>query len=183
MLLTDARRPARTTADGELVPLAEQDRRRWDAARDRRGHRAHHRDAGRARRSAPTSCRPRSPPSTPRPRGPRTPTGRRSSRSTSCCALAPGPMVTLNRIVALAMVDGPGRARAAGRAGRRRAGAGRVPPRRTPSARTCWSRRATGGAAASAVPAGGRAHPERARAAIPPRPRGPLAECVLSIRA
>jgi predicted RNA polymerase sigma factor len=30
MLLTDARRPARTTADGELVPLAEQDRGRWD---------------------------------------------------------------------------------------------------------------------------------------------------------
>jgi RNA polymerase sigma factor (sigma-70 family) len=32
MLLTDARRPARTLPDGTLVPLAEQDRRRWDAA-------------------------------------------------------------------------------------------------------------------------------------------------------
>ncbi len=31
MLLTDARRPARTGPDGELIPLAEQDRRRWDA--------------------------------------------------------------------------------------------------------------------------------------------------------
>ncbi|MCU1429913.1 MAG: polymerase sigma factor [Actinomycetia bacterium] len=30
MLLTDARRPARTAADGELVPLAEQDRTLWD---------------------------------------------------------------------------------------------------------------------------------------------------------
>ncbi|MGW4024285.1 RNA polymerase sigma factor, partial [Streptomyces sp. NPDC005009] len=30
MLLTDARRPARTGPSGELVPLAEQDRRRWD---------------------------------------------------------------------------------------------------------------------------------------------------------
>jgi RNA polymerase sigma factor (sigma-70 family) len=30
MLLTDARRPARTRADGGLVPLAEQDRGRWD---------------------------------------------------------------------------------------------------------------------------------------------------------
>ena len=30
MLLIDARRPARTTADGELVPLAEQDRSLWD---------------------------------------------------------------------------------------------------------------------------------------------------------
>ncbi len=32
MLLTDARRPARTTDDGDLVPLAEQDRSRWDRA-------------------------------------------------------------------------------------------------------------------------------------------------------
>ncbi len=32
MLLTDARRPARTRPDGALIPLAEQDRRRWDAA-------------------------------------------------------------------------------------------------------------------------------------------------------
>ncbi|HEV2311001.1 MAG TPA: DUF6596 domain-containing protein [Acidimicrobiia bacterium] len=32
MLLTDARRPARTDASGELVPLAEQDRGRWDRA-------------------------------------------------------------------------------------------------------------------------------------------------------
>lgn len=29
MLLTDARRPARATADGSLIPLAEQDRTRW----------------------------------------------------------------------------------------------------------------------------------------------------------
>jgi RNA polymerase sigma factor (sigma-70 family) len=33
MLLTDARRATRTTADGGLVPLAEQDRARWDQAR------------------------------------------------------------------------------------------------------------------------------------------------------
>lgn len=31
MLLTDARRPARTGRDGELVPMAEQDRTLWDA--------------------------------------------------------------------------------------------------------------------------------------------------------
>ena len=30
MLLTDARRPARTSADGSFVPLTEQDRTRWD---------------------------------------------------------------------------------------------------------------------------------------------------------
>jgi len=32
MLLTDARRPARTGPDGELIPLAEQNRSRWDRA-------------------------------------------------------------------------------------------------------------------------------------------------------
>jgi predicted RNA polymerase sigma factor len=32
MLLTDARRPARTGPAGELIPMAEQDRDRWDAA-------------------------------------------------------------------------------------------------------------------------------------------------------
>jgi RNA polymerase sigma factor (sigma-70 family) len=32
LLLTDARRPARSRPDGTLVPLAEQDRSRWDAA-------------------------------------------------------------------------------------------------------------------------------------------------------
>jgi predicted RNA polymerase sigma factor len=36
MLLTDARRPARTTANGELVPLAEQDRTLWMATRSPR---------------------------------------------------------------------------------------------------------------------------------------------------
>jgi RNA polymerase sigma factor (sigma-70 family) len=37
MLLIDARRGARTTADGGLVPLAEQDRGLWDAAAIREG--------------------------------------------------------------------------------------------------------------------------------------------------
>ncbi|WP_343286184.1 sigma-70 family RNA polymerase sigma factor [Streptomyces sp. AM 3-1-1] len=32
MLLTEARRPARTLADGDLVPMAEQDRSRWNGA-------------------------------------------------------------------------------------------------------------------------------------------------------
>jgi predicted RNA polymerase sigma factor len=32
MLLTDARRPARTGPDGALIPMAEQDRGRWNAA-------------------------------------------------------------------------------------------------------------------------------------------------------
>jgi RNA polymerase sigma factor (sigma-70 family) len=37
MLLTDARRPARVTDDGDLIPLAEQDRARWDANGIREG--------------------------------------------------------------------------------------------------------------------------------------------------
>ena len=37
MLLTDARRPARTGADGSLVPLAEQDRSLWDKEAIREG--------------------------------------------------------------------------------------------------------------------------------------------------
>jgi RNA polymerase sigma factor (sigma-70 family) len=39
MLLTDARRDARTTVDGALVPLAEQDRSRWDTAMIAEGQR------------------------------------------------------------------------------------------------------------------------------------------------
>jgi RNA polymerase sigma factor (sigma-70 family) len=37
MLLTDARRPARTRSDGSLVPLAEQDRTKWDQGSIREG--------------------------------------------------------------------------------------------------------------------------------------------------
>ncbi|MGI8313268.1 RNA polymerase sigma factor [Saccharopolyspora hattusasensis] len=39
MLLTEARRTARVSADGELVPLGEQDRGVWDAALIAEGHR------------------------------------------------------------------------------------------------------------------------------------------------
>ncbi len=37
MLLTDARRPARTRPDGSLIPLEEQDRTRWDQAAIKEG--------------------------------------------------------------------------------------------------------------------------------------------------
>ena len=37
MLLTDARRPARSGPDGSLIPLEEQDRSRWDAGAIREG--------------------------------------------------------------------------------------------------------------------------------------------------
>ena len=38
LLLTEARRPARTAADGSLVPLPDQDRGRWDRALIAEGH-------------------------------------------------------------------------------------------------------------------------------------------------
>ena len=84
MLLTDARRPARTTADGELVPLAEQDRTLWDRASHRRGRRAHHRGApARADGRVPGAGRDRG---RPRPGAAlrRHQLGRDPARSTNC---------------------------------------------------------------------------------------------------
>ena len=84
MLLTEARRPARVSADGELVALGEQDRGAWDGALIAEGHRPGAR-APRRRRSLPGATRssPRSTPCTPTPATSATPTGRRSSRSTT----------------------------------------------------------------------------------------------------
>jgi RNA polymerase sigma factor (sigma-70 family) len=110
MLLTDARRPARTRPDGALVPLAEQDRARWDARTIAEGVAlitetlarapigpfqlqaaiaAVHDEAARA---GDTDWR------------------QILGLYDLLRAIAPGPMVTLNRIVAVAMVHGPRRA-------------------------------------------------------------------------
>jgi hypothetical protein len=81
MLLTDARRLARTGPAGELVPLAEQDRSRWDHGLIAEGV-ALCRKSCSGEPSGSTNCRPPSPPSTTRP-PPRTRlTGRRSSPCT-----------------------------------------------------------------------------------------------------
>ncbi|MBM0204904.1 RNA polymerase sigma factor [Micromonospora sp. STR1s_5] len=107
MLLTEARRAARTTADGDLVPLAKQDRRGWDSAliaegqalvrrclrRDRPGpyqiqaaiaavHSA-------ARRAADTDW------------------AQILQLYDQLTAVAPSPVVALNRAVALAELSGP----------------------------------------------------------------------------
>ena len=107
MLLTDARRSARTTSTGGIVSLAEQDRSRWDHPKIAEGT---------ALLSAvlPTSVI-----------GPyqiqaaiaavhdEAPTAAETDWPQILglydilVTLAPGPMVTLNRIVALAMVRGP----------------------------------------------------------------------------
>jgi RNA polymerase sigma factor (sigma-70 family) len=107
MLLTDARRPARTRSDGALVPLAEQDRSRWDAGAIAEGVAllgtalstaalgpyqlqaaiaAVHDEAARAQDTDWPQI---------------------LGLYGVLAVVAPGPMVTLNRIVALAMVDGP----------------------------------------------------------------------------
>jgi len=107
MLLTDARRPARTGPDGALVPLAEQDRSRWHSGMIAEGV-AIVTDALRrfpvgpfqvqaaiaavhaeARSAAGTDW------------------AQILGLYTLLAAIAPGPMVTLNRVVALAEVDGP----------------------------------------------------------------------------
>jgi predicted RNA polymerase sigma factor len=107
MLLTDARRPARTRPDGALVPLAEQDRSQWDAQAIAEGVAL----ITRTLASAPV--------------GPYQLQAAIAAVHGEAARvedtdwdqilglyelldrLAPGPMVTLNRIVAVAMVHGP----------------------------------------------------------------------------
>jgi RNA polymerase sigma factor (sigma-70 family) len=107
MLLTDARRPSRTRDDGALVPLADQDRSRWDAASIAEGVAiitdalARYPVGPFQVQAAIAAIHDEAP----------------SALATDWAqilqlyrlleALAPGPMVTLNRIVALAEVDGP----------------------------------------------------------------------------
>jgi RNA polymerase sigma factor (sigma-70 family) len=107
MLLTDARRQARTRADGALVPLAEQDRRLWDPKAIAEGVAlitealtgapigpyqlqaaiaAVHAEAARAEDTDWPQI---------------------VGLYELLHRMAPGPMVSLNRVVAVAMVDGP----------------------------------------------------------------------------
>ena len=81
MLLVDARRPARTDAEGELVPLAAQDRSLWHRERIAEGTALLDGSIGKPRQAS-TSSRPRSRRFTTAQRDQRTPTGRRSWPST-----------------------------------------------------------------------------------------------------
>ena len=108
MLLIDARRPARTGADGALVPLAEQDRSRLGPRRDRRGRRAGHRRRSPPLASARTNCRRRSPRvHDEAPTATETDWPQILALYRLLERMAPGPTVTLNRAVAEAMVHGP----------------------------------------------------------------------------
>ena len=107
MLLTDARRLARSDADGAIIPLAEQDRSRWDAEQIAEGLAIITRTLGKGpvgayqMQAAIAAVHDEA----------------ASAADTDwpqilalygvLAELAPGPVVTLNRAVALAMVHGP----------------------------------------------------------------------------
>jgi RNA polymerase sigma-70 factor (ECF subfamily) len=107
MLLVESRRPARTTRDGDLVLLADQDRGRWDAAliaegqalvrrclrRDRPGPYQVQAAISAVHSDAPTAAA--------------TDWGQIRRLYDQLMALAPGPVVALNRAVAVAEVEGP----------------------------------------------------------------------------
>jgi len=107
MLLTDARRPARTRPDGALVPLAEQDRSRWDA------------DAIAEGLSLISGALATAPIGPYQLQATIAAVHDEATRAEDTDwpqilglyelleGIAPGPMVTLSRVVALAMVDGP----------------------------------------------------------------------------
>ncbi|MFL6267404.1 MAG: RNA polymerase sigma factor [Actinomycetes bacterium] len=107
LLLTDARRAARTRPDGSLVPLASQDRSLWDRERIAEGVRL-------IEAALPTG------PVGPyqlqaaiaavhaeAPRAADTDWAQIETLYRMLGAIAPGPMVELNHAVAVAMVDGP----------------------------------------------------------------------------
>jgi predicted RNA polymerase sigma factor len=107
MLITDARRAARTDAYGRLVPLAEQDRSRWNAAQIAEGIALTTAALGRTRIGpyqvqaaiAAVHAEAAKPEETDWPQI--------LALYRLLERLAPTPVVTLNRAVALAMVDGP----------------------------------------------------------------------------
>ena len=107
LLLTDARRSARTTADGSLVPLADQRRELWDSAQIQEG-------------VALITCTLGATPIGPyqlqaaiaavhdeAPSAQDTDWPQILALYQVLERVAPGPVVTLNRAVAVAMVDGP----------------------------------------------------------------------------
>lgn len=107
MLLTDARRAARVGVHGELVPLAEQDRTRWDPGLVAEGvalvtHALASEVLGPYQVQAAISAVHAEAPGLDATDWPQI-----LALYDVLAGLAPGPMVSLNRVVALAMVEGP----------------------------------------------------------------------------
>ena len=112
LLLQDSRREARTGPTGDLVLLEDQDRSRWDRAEIAEGLALVEGALPGRCRAAPcrarTSCRPPSRPATPGPpTAADTPWGEIAALYGVLAVVAPGPVVELNRAVAVAMADGP----------------------------------------------------------------------------
>jgi predicted RNA polymerase sigma factor len=107
MLLTDARRAARTRPDGGLVPLAEQDRALWDAAAIREGVALVEQTLASARlgpyqlQAAIAAVHAEA------PRAEDTDWAQILALYELLERVGPNPMVTLNHAVALAMARGP----------------------------------------------------------------------------
>jgi RNA polymerase sigma factor (sigma-70 family) len=107
MLLTDARRRARTRPDGALVPLEQQDRTRWDAAEIAEGT-ALIEDALSTRQIGPFQLQAAiAAVHDEAPAAAATDWAQILVLYDLLRTVAPGPMVTLGRAVALSMVDGP----------------------------------------------------------------------------
>ena len=107
MLLTDARRAARTTADGALVPLADQDRALWDRTQIEEGVGIIGDTLGRGaigpyQLQAAIAAIHNEAPSADETDWPQI-----LALYDVLEQVSPGPVVTLNRAVAVAMVDGP----------------------------------------------------------------------------
>ncbi|WP_434444458.1 RNA polymerase sigma factor [Lentzea sp. E54] len=110
MLLTDARRPARTDPHGALVPLAEQDRQKWDTKAIAEGTELI-RKALRTAQIGPYQLQAAiAAVHAEAPTADDTDWHEILGLYDLLTVTAPGPMVSLNRIVAVAMVHGPDRA-------------------------------------------------------------------------
>jgi RNA polymerase sigma-70 factor, ECF subfamily len=108
MLLVQARRPARTTPDGELVRLADQDRRLWDRDLIAEGQAIVRRCLRRGRPGPYQVQAAINAVHSDAPAAAATDWRQVLALYDQLLALAPSPVVALNRAVAVAEVEGPG---------------------------------------------------------------------------
>ena len=133
MLLVESRRPARTGPDGELVLLADQDRGRWDRALIAEGQALVRRCLRRDQPGAYQIQAAIQAVHSDAPTAADTDWRQIVALYDQLLALAPSPVVALNRAVAVAEVDGP----EAGARARRRSSTSTATTSSTRSAPTC----------------------------------------------
>ncbi|MFE1297465.1 RNA polymerase sigma factor [Streptomyces sp. NPDC058731] len=108
MLLTESRRPARTDASGALIPLPEQDRSRWDRALVAEGQELVRRCLRRGRPGPYQIQAAINAVHSDAPTAQDTDWAQILQLYDHLLALAPSPVVALNRAVAVAETEGPG---------------------------------------------------------------------------